>query len=217
MKTLSTHWHWISDWMVDFHTPGGVDREGWQYAVDFPASYHGKKNFTDYVRRRRWYRKAQLTTSGPWQEIGNTKIADASLFSSGNGQESQTFAWAIAMNGEVLFRKNLNLSSGSGWDHIASEMPMISISAGPDNQVWAVGKSGAVFRRTGITIDKPEGENWQKLESSGILFKQVSIGKGGCWAIDQFGKLYCRKEITAVFQEGKCHLKKILTTTQFYL
>lgn len=44
----------ISDWMVDFHTPGGVDRDGWQYAVDFPASYHAKKNFTDYVRRRRW-------------------------------------------------------------------------------------------------------------------------------------------------------------------
>lgn len=40
--------------MVDFHTPGGVDRDGWQYAVDFPASYHAKKNFTDYVRRRRW-------------------------------------------------------------------------------------------------------------------------------------------------------------------
>lgn len=41
--------------MVDFHTPGGVDRDGWQYAVDFPASYHAKKNFTDYVRRRRWF------------------------------------------------------------------------------------------------------------------------------------------------------------------
>lgn len=76
-KLLSSRWHWvmqlilthcecfelivmyeihfqISDWLVDFHTPGGVDRDGWQYAVDFPASYHAKKNFTDYVRRRRW-------------------------------------------------------------------------------------------------------------------------------------------------------------------
>uniref|UniRef100_A0A1B0DFD2 Uncharacterized protein n=1 Tax=Phlebotomus papatasi TaxID=29031 RepID=A0A1B0DFD2_PHLPP len=47
-KLLSMHWQWISDWLVDFSTPGGVDREGWQYAVDFPASYHGKKQFTDY-------------------------------------------------------------------------------------------------------------------------------------------------------------------------
>lgn len=47
--------------MVDFHTPGGVDCEGWQYAVDFPASYHAKKQFTDYVRRRRWYKMISLT------------------------------------------------------------------------------------------------------------------------------------------------------------
>ncbi|XP_063698434.1 tectonin beta-propeller repeat-containing protein isoform X2 [Culicoides brevitarsis] len=72
VKVPSTHWHWISDWMVDFHTPGGVDRDGWQYAVDFPASYHGKKNFTDYVRRRRWYRKCQLSTTGPWELDGST-------------------------------------------------------------------------------------------------------------------------------------------------
>lgn len=70
----------ISDWIVDFHTPGGVDRDGWQYATDFPAQYHGKKQFTDYVRRRRWFRRCQLTTSGPWQELGNTKLVDISLY-----------------------------------------------------------------------------------------------------------------------------------------
>lgn len=70
----------VSDWIVDFHTPGGVDRDGWQYATDFPSQYHGKKQFTDYVRRRRWFRRCQLTTSGPWQELGNTKLVDVSLY-----------------------------------------------------------------------------------------------------------------------------------------
>lgn len=70
----------VSDWIVDFHTPGGVDRDGWQYATDFPSQYHGKKQFTDYVRRRRWFRRCQLTTSGPWQELGNTKLIDVSLY-----------------------------------------------------------------------------------------------------------------------------------------
>jgi hypothetical protein len=69
----------VSDWSIDYHTPGGVDKEGWQYAIDFPATYHGQKHFTDYVRRRRWVRKAQLSTSGPWQELGNTKLVDISL------------------------------------------------------------------------------------------------------------------------------------------
>lgn len=27
------HWQFVSEWIVDFHTPGGVDRDGWQYAV----------------------------------------------------------------------------------------------------------------------------------------------------------------------------------------
>lgn len=69
----------VSDWSIDYHTPGGVDKEGWQYAIDFPATYHGQKHFTDYVRRRRWVRKAQLSTSGPWQELGSTKLVDVSL------------------------------------------------------------------------------------------------------------------------------------------
>ena len=65
--------------MVDFHTPGGVDKEGWQYATDFPATYHGKIGFTDYVRRRRWARKCRLSTSGPWKQLCSTKLVDVSM------------------------------------------------------------------------------------------------------------------------------------------
>ena len=69
----------MTEWSIDYHTPGGVDKDGWQYAIDFPGTYHGQKHFTDYVRRRRWIRKAQVSTSGPWQELGNTKLVDVSL------------------------------------------------------------------------------------------------------------------------------------------
>ncbi len=27
----------MSEWAVDYHVPGGTDKEGWQYAADFPA------------------------------------------------------------------------------------------------------------------------------------------------------------------------------------
>ena len=69
----------MTEWRVDFHVSGGVDKEGWQYAVDFPASYHGRKKFTDYVRRRRWERKCGMTTTGPWIELGGTKLLDVTL------------------------------------------------------------------------------------------------------------------------------------------
>ena len=49
-----------TEWLADYYTPGGVDKDAWQYATDFPASYHGKSGFTDYVRRRRWARKAKV-------------------------------------------------------------------------------------------------------------------------------------------------------------
>lgn len=82
------------------------------------------------------------------------------------------------------------------------ETPMVSICANSDNEVWSCSKNGSIFRRLGGTCDKPEGEAWLKVDGNGIIFKQVSIGKGGCWAIDQFGKLYNRREITTVYPEG---------------
>ena len=69
----------VSDWLVDYHTPGGVDKDGWQYATDFPATYHRKMGFTDYVRRRRWARKCKLTTSGPWKQLCSTKLVDITM------------------------------------------------------------------------------------------------------------------------------------------
>lgn len=204
-KLLSMHWQWISDWIVDFHTPGGVDRDGWQYAVDFPASYHGTKQFTDYVRRRRWLRKCRLITTGPWQEFGNSKIIDVSLYTDDNSVDNLIMVWAIAANGDVLLRHGVSQScpTGTSWEHVPSEQPLISISCGPSGKVWAVGKNGSVFYRYGVSSDCPQGKAWQPIESpSGVSFKQISVGKRGIWALDSNGRLAVRKEITNTFPEG---------------
>lgn len=192
--------------MVDFHTPGGVDRDGWQYAIDFPASYHGKKQFTDYVRRRRWYRKCRLATSGPWHELGNSKICDVSLQPQDDTQDGLINVWAIAGNGDALLRRGVSQSSpfGVSWDHIASNQPLVSISCGIiDNKVWVVGKNGSAFFRYGITVDNPHGDAWQPVEPpAGVTFKQITAGRMGIWALDSTGRLAVRREITATFPEG---------------
>ncbi|XP_058061619.1 tectonin beta-propeller repeat-containing protein [Anopheles bellator] len=203
-KLLSMHWQWISDWMVDFHNPGGVDRDGWQYAVDFPASYHAKKQFTDYVRRRRWYRKCRLTTSGPWQEIGNTKIVDASLQPDSDAADCSITAWAIGANGDVLLRRGVSQSqpAGTGWEHVPCDQPLISISI-YGNKVWAIGKNGAALMRCGITVENTIGTKWQSIEApGGVSFKQISVGKCGIWVLDTTGRLAVRKEINETFPEG---------------
>ncbi|XP_046426690.1 tectonin beta-propeller repeat-containing protein isoform X1 [Neodiprion fabricii] len=206
-KTLSMHWQWVSDWIIDFHTPGGVDRDGWQYAMDFPAQYHGRKQFTDYVRRRRWFRRCQLKTSGPWQELGNTKIVDISLYTTSKpGDEGFINVWAVAANGEALFRRGVSelCPLGVSWEHIPSDQALIGISCGPEGQVWAVGKNGTSYWRLGISLAKPTGETWQNVEPpSGAQVKQISVGKDVVWALDTTGRLSVRREVRAkIFPEG---------------
>lgn len=112
-KLLSVHWQWISDWLVDFHVPGGVDKEGWQYAVDFPASYHANKHFTDYVRRRRWFRRCAVSTMGPWTELGHTKLLDISLIPLSDEEDSQIIVWALATGGQAMVRLDVSASNPS--------------------------------------------------------------------------------------------------------
>lgn len=210
-KLLSIHWQWVSDWLVDFHTPGGVDRDGWQYAIDFPATYHGKKQFTDYVRRRRWYRKCRLATNGPWHEMGNSKICDVSLRAQGTIAHAEIVdgpvtVWAIAAgNGDALLRRGVSHSTpfGVSWDHVASNQPLVSISVATPHHVWAIGKNGSPYFRYGITEENPHGDAWQMVDTpSGCSFKQISAGEVGIWALDSTGRLAVRREVTQSFPEG---------------
>ena len=86
----SDGWRWDGDWTID--TSGNVDRQGWEYAVNFNSStwapkvggtsrgldgaahlpIHdltrkwcsvGQEGMLDYVRRRRWYRRRVPSTA----------------------------------------------------------------------------------------------------------------------------------------------------------
>ncbi|XP_075220650.1 tectonin beta-propeller repeat-containing peroxin 23 isoform X2 [Lycorma delicatula] len=204
IRLLSKHWQWATNWAVDYHIPGGVDKDGWQYAVDFPASYHGKKQFTDYVRRRRWVRQCKLTTSGPWQEVGNSKLCDISIHSTSSLES--IYVWAVAPNGDALFRRGVTKSCpvGMTWEHVPCDQSLCSISCGGHgSQVWAVAKDGSTYWRFGITTSNPIGEVWETVEPpSGSTIKQVSVGKYAVWAVDTEGSLFIREDVTPVFPEG---------------
>lgn len=182
---------------------GGCDRDGWQYAVDFPFEYHAKKQFTDYARRRRWYRKCRLNTRGPWQEVGQTKVVDVSMQSFVGFEEISV--WAVSSADDVLMRQNVTVNSptGNSWDHVPCDVQIVSISC-HQNRVWAIAKNGAILFRLGITSDNPTGESWQRVESlSNTHFKRISSGALGVWALDSTGKLSVRKEISKARPEGK--------------
>ncbi|CAH2237437.1 jg5570 [Pararge aegeria aegeria] len=209
-KLLSRHWHWISEWMVDYNTPGGVDNEGWQYATDFPAPYHGKKVFTDCVRRRRWYRKAQIVTEGPWIRAGSTALLDISLWAN----DKTVSVWAITLAGEAIYRTGVTATTPVGlhWEHVNSPHTFVSISI-CNSVIWAVGRKGELYYREGVSTENPGGINWKLIESPKCAFtfnpkaatgtKLVSLTNSAAWVVLMNGVIAVRTDVSIHQLEGK--------------
>ena len=201
-------WAWTGDWVVDHHTPGGTDRDGWQYATDFPASYHPAPTFTDYVRRRRWARRCRLVTSGPWLELGTTKLLDISLQPYSCGDSGDVRSWAVATNGEALYRMGVtrDCPAGVGWSHVRSDTLFQGVTIGTDGSVWLVSSEGQVYLRQGVTEGSPAGQVWIQLSNPDITtrFRSVEGGRAGLWAVDTTGKLWVRRGVSVQFPEGTC-------------
>ncbi|CAH0390168.1 unnamed protein product [Bemisia tabaci] len=212
-KLPNRHWQWVTDWCIDYDTPGGTDKDGWQYAIDFPATYHPQNCLTDTVRRRRWYRTCKLQSTGPWLEVGNTKLQDVSLFY--NEGTQCTYVWGVAVYGDTLFRHNVSPKNpmGSSWEHIPNDQALTNISCGSNNQVWAIGRSGCAFWRIGINSSNPIGDMWEAVEApNGCQLTKVTVGKCGIWVLNSSGSIYVRKEVTPVFPEGT-HWQQVENTS----
>jgi hypothetical protein len=53
---------WDDDWTLVIRSDE-TDKDGWEYAIDFPQSFHAQKHMTDFVRRRKWVRSAHTAVS----------------------------------------------------------------------------------------------------------------------------------------------------------
>lgn len=208
-KLDSVHWHWVTDWAVDYHTPGGVDSDGWQYAADFPFSYHGSKGMTDYVRRRRWFRLCRLSTTGPWAEVEPMPLRDVSLAldaRADNVGDSGVAVWAVASNGEAVYRKDVtpDCPQGKAWLHVPAEHQFEAISVGARHRVWAIGQDGWAYVRNSISADRPTGAGWFHVEppTGGSRLTQISTGGSTVCAIDDVGKLWRRADVMDEYPEG---------------
>ncbi|XP_026543150.1 tectonin beta-propeller repeat-containing protein 1 [Notechis scutatus] len=205
-KPPSPLWSWVSDWAIDFSISGGTDREGWQYAADFPASYHSYKTMRDFVRRRRWARKCKIVTSGPWLEGPPIALRDVSIMSQPPGStEDFVPLWAISDKGDVLCRLQVTPQNpaGTSWLHVGTDQPFVSVTIGMFYQVWAVAQDGSAFCRGSVSSKKPEGECWYHVPSPlKQKLKQVSVGRTAVLAVDKNGNLWFRAGITPSYPQG---------------
>ncbi|XP_077879840.1 tectonin beta-propeller repeat-containing protein 1 isoform X3 [Ictidomys tridecemlineatus] len=207
-KPPSLQWTWVSDWYVDFSITGGTDQEGWQYASDFPASYHGYKTMKDFVRRRCWARKCKLVTSGPWLEVAPIALGDVSIIPESPEAEGHTHSialWAVSDKGDVLCRlgvSELN-PAGSSWLHVGTDQPFASVSIGACYQVWAVARDGSAFYRGSVSPSQPAGDCWYHIPPPPKQrLSQVSVGQTSVYALDENGNLWFRGGITPSYPQG---------------
>ncbi|XP_061160008.1 tectonin beta-propeller repeat-containing protein 1 isoform X1 [Syngnathus typhle] len=202
----SPQWAWVSEWAVDHNVPGGTDKEGWQYAADFPVTFHGHKTLKDFVRRRRWTRKCQITLSGPWRPVPPIPLSDVSLMPClAHSSMEQVPLWALSDKGDVLCRLGITPQNpaGSSWLHVGTDQPFKSIAIGGANQVWAIAKDGAVFYRGSVSPQNPAGECWYHIPSpSRQTLRQLSVGRTSVFAVDENGNLWYRQGLTPSYPQG---------------
>nr|XP_061830301.1 tectonin beta-propeller repeat-containing protein 1-like isoform X3 [Nerophis lumbriciformis] len=202
----SPQWSWVSEWAVDQTVPGGTDKEGWQYAADFPTTFHGHKTMKDFVRRRRWSRKCKITLSGPWQEVPPIPLSDISLMPClAHSKMEEVPLWALSDKGGVLCRLGVTTQNpaGTSWLHVGTDQPFKSISIGGANQVWAIAKDGAVFYRGSVSPHNPAGECWYHIPSpSRQTLRQVSVGRTSVFAVDENCNLWYRQGLTPSYPQG---------------
>ncbi|XP_030645886.1 tectonin beta-propeller repeat-containing protein 1 [Chanos chanos] len=202
----SPQWTWVSDWAVDYSVPGGTDKEGWQYAADFPVTYHGYKTMKDFVRRRRWARKCKITLTGPWQEVPPISLIDITILPClAQSSMEQVPVWAVSEKGDVLCRLGVTPQnpSGTSWLHVGTDQPFKSISIGGGHQVWAIARDGAVFYRGSVSVQNPAGECWYHIPSPPRqTLRQVSVGRTSVYAVDENNNLWYRQGLTPSYPQG---------------
>ena len=76
----SEAWEWVGDWMVDTsgRKHGHVDKDGWEYAVNFTdftatSKRRGVAQAMDYARRRKWIRTRALRSQ--WNSASSQSMA----------------------------------------------------------------------------------------------------------------------------------------------
>ncbi|AWP17426.1 putative tectonin beta-propeller repeat-containing protein 1 isoform 2 [Scophthalmus maximus] len=205
-KPPSPQWTWVSDWVIDYSVSGGTDREGWQFAADFPASYHGYKTMKDFVRRRRWGRKCKLTTTGPWQEIPPIPLSDVTILPhAAQSSVDVVPLWAISNKGDVLCRLGVTAltPAGSSWLHVGTDQPFKSITIGATSQVWGIAKDGSAFYRGSVSPQSPAGDCWYHIPSPAKQkLKHVSVGRTSVYTVDENGNLWYRQDVTPSYPQG---------------
>ncbi|XP_074638903.1 tectonin beta-propeller repeat-containing protein 1-like isoform X3 [Acropora palmata] len=199
----SSQWQWADEqWLIDTN-PNITDKDGWQYAVDFPRSYHRERGWHDYVRRRRWKRRSKLITTGPWILVPpQVRLLDMSIEM--DKHVGLVGVWTVGTKGDVLYRHGVTREcpQGTAWEHILTDLPFISISVGCKQRVWGIAENGTAYFRAGFGENSITGNRWFHISERPPHLFRVSAGGASVWACEKNGTCWYREAITESYPEG---------------
>ncbi|XP_026483040.1 tectonin beta-propeller repeat-containing protein-like [Ctenocephalides felis] len=212
IRLPSMAWQWEGDWYIDTTLDGQpLEHDGWTYAVDFPAQFGPRKQWSSCVRRRKWCRRRRYSAMGAWcavaplhrdptQEpfidvcIGGTELEGAA--------PGTLLVWAVTAQGRVMFRSGVSATSPEGrrWTCVATPAgsEATRVSVGSTGLVWAALWSGRALARGGVTRDAPMGETWLEVKppGEGLKITQVAVGSNSVWCLTSDKRVWFRKGIS---------------------
>ena len=214
VKLPSLAWQWESEWYVDSNFNGKtLDKQGWTYAVDFPAQYSAAKGLTSCVRRRRWIRYRRYAATDSWSAVAGVHKDQAEepfidIAVGGrdipNGNPEETMVWTVTVMGRVMVRQGVTAScpEGTGWLHINTPdgCEISQVATSPSGLVWAVTWNGRALVRLGVSRLDPAGTGWAEVEAPAdgkSPLSHVSVGENAVWALSRDRRVWFRNGIRA--------------------
>uniref|UniRef100_A0A4W6DWJ5 Tectonin beta-propeller repeat-containing protein 1 n=1 Tax=Lates calcarifer TaxID=8187 RepID=A0A4W6DWJ5_LATCA len=176
----SPQWSWVSEWSVDYNVPGGTDKEGWQYAADFPVYV------THFLRTQR--KKTALLERGvQFISFLSLLLQDISW-----PQNHERLCQAQKMD-EVVTLTHVTHFCGLQFPVFCS-IKMIVCST---------------YRKCKITLRELQcccpsaGECWYHIPSPPRqTLRQLSVGRTSVFAVDENSNLWYRQGLTPSYPQG---------------
>uniref|UniRef100_A0A8C2QA54 Tectonin beta-propeller repeat containing 1b n=1 Tax=Cyprinus carpio TaxID=7962 RepID=A0A8C2QA54_CYPCA len=207
----SANWEWEGDWYVDDESCGRESSEtgGWEYAVDFPATFTKEKKWNSCVRRRRWLRYRRYKALGSWAKVPLDRarpppepFTDISCggWDMSDSPEKHIYLWAVSQQGKLWFRTGIRQQNpeGTRWEPIQVPQEVAQVSAGPKDLLWVVLWDGQLLARTGINKDCPKGSSWELVQppnQKGAV--HVAVGLTVVWAVTKDNKVWFRRGVNS--------------------
>ncbi|KAL0983927.1 hypothetical protein UPYG_G00134850 [Umbra pygmaea] len=208
----SGNWEWEGGWYIDENFGGeATEKDGWTYAMDFPATYTKDKKWNSCVRRRRWIRYRKYKATDTWAKIPSENQSGSlpdpfNDISCGGWEISEEprgrlSLWAVSLQGKVWFREGIQHHDpeGSSWEEVSVPGEVVQISCGPLDLVWAVLWEGQLIVREGVTRDCPQGSTWVVVDSPSphVGAIHVSVGVNVVWSVTKDNKVWFRRGINS--------------------